>query len=266
MPLSRGARKRVWIYGGLIAALVGFYFYQPVRIDFFPRPVPVPNPPVDPDSARLFSPGTRVMVVTAHPDDSEYYLGPFLLRLAKSGAHIDLVVCTDGDKSFYPWQNGGDMRRIRRGEQLAAAKVWKAAGVSFLGFPDGRLHSNHYVVAAIRAQIEKHRPEWLIAFDGDYPPRVSHGDHRSAGQAAAIAAPGSTVRTEMLFATHAPNYVADISNFEGEERDLLALHASEFAGAKLDRVAGSVETVASEEGDRAGFAFGTAFRVVRLRG
>ena len=135
MRLTKATRKRLWAYGTLVATIVGLYFYQPIRIDFFPEPAPVPNPPVDPDSHRLFSPGARVMVVTAHPDDSEYYLGPFLLRLAQAKAHVDLVVCTDGDKSYYPWQNGGNMRRIRRGEQTSAANVWKAASITFLGFP-----------------------------------------------------------------------------------------------------------------------------------
>lgn len=254
----------MWIYGSLVGLLVGLYFYQPIRIDFFPKPIPNPNPPVDPDSKRLFSQNARVMVVTAHPDDSEYYLGPFLLRLSKAGARIDLVVCTDGDKSYYPWQNGGDMRQVRRGEQLAAAKEWHAASVNFLGYPDGRLHPNKDVIADIRSMIQRYRPEWLITFDGEYPPRVSHGDHRSAGQAAAAAAAGSSVRIEMLFATHAPNYVADTSDFEDREKELLAIHASEFAGDKLQRVTDSVEGDASAEGDGAGFTFGAAFRCVKL--
>jgi LmbE family N-acetylglucosaminyl deacetylase len=204
------------------------------------------------------------MVVTAHPDDSEYYLGPFLVRLSKAGAHIDLVVCTDGDKSYYPWPAGGDLRRIRRGEQLTAAKQWHASSVSFLGYPDGRLHPNDDVVADIHAKLLQDHPEWLITFDGDYPPKVSHGDHRSAGQAAAKAAVGTSVRTEMLFATRAGNFVADTSDSEDRERDLLAIHASEFKGAKLERVTESVMSDAAEAADPAGFTFGTAFRCVRL--
>lgn len=120
------------------------------------------------------------------------------------------------------------------------------------------------MVADIRAKIQQDRPEWLITFDGVYPPKVSHGDHRSAGQAAALAAKGTTIKIEMLFATHAANYFADTSEFEDRERDLLALHASEFAGAKLDRVTGSVESDASEAGDHLGTAFGVAFRCLRL--
>jgi len=264
MALSKGVKKRIWFYGGLLCGIVGFYFYQPIRIDFFAKPVPVPNPPVDPDSRDLFSKGATVLVVTAHPDDSEYYLGPFLLSLAKAGATIDLVVCTDGDKSYYPWQNGGEMRQIRRGEQLAAAKVWHGSNVEFLGFPDGRLHPNSDVIAAIHGRIERYRPGWLITFDGDYPPKVSHGDHRSAGQAAAKAAEGTPVRYEMLFATRVPNYVADTSSFEDQEKSLLALHASEFTGAKLDRVNDTVQNDASDEAENTKFTFGCAFRCVKL--
>jgi LmbE family N-acetylglucosaminyl deacetylase len=260
--ISRANRRRIWVYGLLLLAVIALYFYQPIRIDFFPKRLPVPNPHIDPGSVRLFAKGAKVMVVTAHPDDSEYYLGPFLMRLAKAGAHVDLVVCTDGDKSYYPWQNGSEMRRTRRAEQTEAAAVWKACSVTFLGYPDGRLHPNSDVVDAIHSLILQESPEWLITFDGDYPPRISHGDHRSAGQAAALAVPGTGVAFEMFFATRAANYVADTSDFEDRERELLALHRSEFTGAKLDRVDASVESVASEEGDPAGFTFGVAFRCV----
>ena len=70
--VKRGVRRRLWFYGMVLALAGGFYLYQPVRIDLFPRPAPNPNPPVDPDSKGLFARGAKVAVLTAHPDDSEY--------------------------------------------------------------------------------------------------------------------------------------------------------------------------------------------------
>jgi len=263
--VKRGVAVRLKVYGGLVAALTAVYFYQPVRIDFFPKAIPNPNPLLDPDSSRLFGKGAKVMVVTAHPDDSEYYLGPALLRLAKSGATIDLVVCTDGDKSYYPWQNGGEMRRIRRQEQTTAAREWKAHSVTFLGYPDGRLQPRQDVVDDLRRQIELRRPEWLVTFDGDYPPRVAHGDHRSAGQAAWLAASsGGGPRWVLMIATHAPNYTADVSDEEGAEHELLAIHKSEFTGLKLEKVSDSVAAGMSEMGDTINKTFGISFRCARL--
>ena len=262
--MRKAVRNRIWIYGTIVTVVVGGYFYQPVRIDFFPKALPSPNPPVDPDSAELFKKGARVMVVTAHPDDTEYYLSGFLLKLAKAGVKIDLVVCTDGDKGFYLWENAARNRAERRSEQLAVAKRWNADAVEFLGFPDGRLHPNPDVIAAIHERILKYKPAWLVAFDGDYPPHVSHGDHRSSGQAALPAAAGTSVRWAMLFATRAGNYVTDVSDTEESARELLAIHASQFAGQKLDAVAATVMDQSSQDGDKAGFTYGIAFRCVRL--
>ena len=262
--MKEGIAIRLKVYGGAVLLLIGLYFYQPIRVDFFPKPAPNPNPSVSPDPAHLFSRNAKVMVVTAHPDDSEYYLGPFLLRLAKAGAKVNLVVCTDGDKSYYPWQNGGEMRKIRRGEQLAAAMVWKANSVSFLGYPDG-LQPRPNVVAAIGRQIALRHPDWLVTFAGNYPPRVAHGDHRSAGQAAMLAAEAGGPKWVMMFATHAPNYTADVSHEASQEEGLLALHTSEFSGAKLVRISNGLETEMSEEGDGIGVPFGIEFRCLRLK-
>jgi len=261
--MKKGVKKRIWFYGGFLAFLIGGYFYQPVRIDFFAKPAPNPNPRVDPATSSLYRKGARVMVVTAHPDDTEYYLGAFLPMLDKSGAEIDLLVCTDGDKGFYPWENAAKNRAIRRPEQLAAARVWHAKNVVFLGYPDGRLQPKSDVVADIGTWIDRWKPGWLITFDGEYPPKVSHGDHRSAGQAAAFAAAGHPVGWLLLFATHAPNYTADVSKFVDGQRDLLALHASQFAGKKLDEVVNSVTSDAMDQGERAGLEYGVDFRAVR---
>jgi len=37
-----------------------------------------------------------VLAVGAHPDDCEFYAGGTLAGLARAGARVTLVVCTDG--------------------------------------------------------------------------------------------------------------------------------------------------------------------------
>src|SRR5690349_3380955 len=102
-PEQRLARKRkhrkrrIIVYGGLLLAIYAFWIWQPYEWDIFPHQ-PVPNPPVDPDSKHLFSEGTKVLVVTAHPDDSAFYIGGFLTQLGRSGADVHQIICTDGDK------------------------------------------------------------------------------------------------------------------------------------------------------------------------
>ena len=145
--MTRRSKRLLKGFAFLAVALGGLYWYQPQRIDFLPRQAPDPNPPLDPDSAQLFKPGTRVSIVAAHPDDPEFFIGGTLAKLSKAGAKIEIVMCTDGDKGYYPWfmTNAGENRRVRTVEQIDAAKQYNAE-VVFLHEPDGRLRANADVV------------------------------------------------------------------------------------------------------------------------
>jgi LmbE family N-acetylglucosaminyl deacetylase len=263
--LSKGAKRRFQFYGGLVSAVIGVYFYQPNRFDLLPKPVPKPNPPIDPDSKQLFAKGTKILVVTAHPDDTEFYLGGILTRFAKSGADVEEVVCTDGDKSYYLWQNSGQLRTIRRAEQWASAQASHVHKVTFLAYPDGRLFPNEDVVVRLRQEIDRFKPEYLIAFDGDYPPRRYHRDHTNSGIAAFRAVQGTATEWALLFASHAPNYTVDISDQWERQKQLLAIHKSQFSGEHLEMIINTVEDTAITDGDRIGVTYGESFRCVKLR-
>ncbi len=259
--MTRATRRRLLFYGGFLASTLGFYLYQPVRIDLFPRAAPVPNPVVDPGAKGLFAKGARVAILTAHPDDSEYYAGALLAKLQKSGARVALVVMTDGDKGFYPWVDATENRKVRRREQREAAEKWGAERVEFLGFPDGRLRENDETVSAATRVLAD--AEWVFAFDADYPPKVAHGDHRAAGAIAERAAKGA--RWLIRFATHAPNGTFDLSGFDLEHRALLDVHRSQFAGEKEARVWGTIFEAGLEDGARIDKEYGLSFRATRLR-
>ncbi|HWA82929.1 MAG TPA: PIG-L family deacetylase, partial [Fimbriimonadaceae bacterium] len=114
---KRYRKRRIVVYGGLFVAAYVFWIWQPYEYQFFPRPIPKPNPPVDPDTKHLFSPGTKVLVVTAHPDDSAFFIGGFLTQLGRSGAEIHQTICTDGDKGYYwVFSQPSENRRERREE------------------------------------------------------------------------------------------------------------------------------------------------------
>ncbi len=263
--LSRKAKLRLAVYGTIVALAWGFWVWQPWEFDFFPRPAPTLSLHVDPDRSRLFEAGTRIVVVTAHPDDSEFYVGATLLRLARAGAFMYHVVVTDGDKGYYPWEDAARNRRIRREEQRRASAAWGAREVVFLGYPDGRLQASPSVVTAIARELERLRPEYVLTFDSLYPPRLSHRDHRRAGEAVerAIAVVGGA-KWLFRFSTRAPNFVVDITNdWEGKRR-LLAIHASQFHGERLERVENLVSSFAEADGERIGTSLGEGFRCARL--
>ncbi len=268
------AKRRVkWGLGTLGvwgAGLVGLYQYQPWRYDFVPRTLPNPNPPVDPDSSRLFAKGTRVTLITAHPDDAEFYLGGTLTKLKESGAVLSLVVCTDGDKAYYRGLWGEDAvrnRRVRRAEQTEAAKRWGATDVVYLGFPDARLPSEGPVVTRLVEQLQRLQPEYILGFDSQYPPRRSHGDHRRAGEATDAAVRQAGVGRWLLkYSTIAPNYVVDITGKWEAKKDLLRVHASQFKPERFAFIEGLVGGIARRDGQRIGVEMGEGLRAVKLGG
>src|SRR5262245_4360749 len=125
----------------------------------------------------------RVMVVTAHPDDSEFGAGGTVAKLVREGKQVTYCILTNGNKG------SGDrtmtperLATIREEEQRNAARVLGVESVDFLGFPDCELEDARETRMAVTAAIRRHRPDLLIAQN---PMRTknlgaSHRDHRIA--------------------------------------------------------------------------------------
>jgi LmbE family N-acetylglucosaminyl deacetylase len=259
-------KQRMWVYGGLLVGLYAAWVWQPYEYDFIPRRPPVPNPPVDPDKAILLAKGTKILVVTAHPDDSEFYIGGTLTQLGKT-AEIHQIVCTDGDKSYYgPFSDPVENRIVRRKEAELAMQTWGGKEVLFLAHPDGRLRANDELVNQIADAIRRIKPDYVIAFDGAFPPRFSHQDHRRSGDAALAAAKLTGIpKWCLLFSTIAANFTVDITDDWDKKQALLAIHKSQFSGSHLQKVTNMVAGLAEEDGDKAGVTLGEGFRCVRIR-
>lgn len=257
------ALRRVAAAAGFTAAgLYAFYRWQPQRIQVWERPVPEDDPQIDPASEFLFSRDASIAVVTAHPDDAEFYVGGTLTRLHEAGTKITLIVTTDGDKGYYPGADADANRRIRRQEQLESASRFGCDEVIFLGHPDGRLRDTRELRAQIRRAIIASEAQYAMSFDPVFPPRVQHSDHLRTGAATAHAI-RETPNVEFLlqFSTRAPNFAVDISDVWPAKRELLALHKSQFSGKKLGFVERMVHGRAAEQGAEAGVELAESFRV-----
>ena len=82
----------------------------------------------------------RVMVITAHPDDSEFGAGGTVAKHAKDGREVTYVIATNGNKgSSDRTMTPERLARIRETEQRNAARVLGVERVEFLGYEDGEL-------------------------------------------------------------------------------------------------------------------------------
>jgi LmbE family N-acetylglucosaminyl deacetylase len=130
----------------------------------------------------------RVLVVSAHPDDPEFSAGGSVAKLAKDGARVTYVICTDGSQGGEdPDQKDSELAAIREKEQRAAARVLGVKKVEFLGYKDGHLAPDLKLRHDIVRMIRKHKPELVIThLPGrliDAPMGGAHPDHIAVGEA-----------------------------------------------------------------------------------
>jgi LmbE family N-acetylglucosaminyl deacetylase len=134
----------------------------------------------------------HVLVVFAHPDDAESLFGGTVRQLAKSGAEINYVVCTDGSRGGPDAETPDEeVAQTRADEQLAAARVLGVNEVVFLGYKNGTLEVTVDLRRDIVRQIRRFRPELILTMPPfrvlDAPISLSHAEHIAAGEATLVA-------------------------------------------------------------------------------
>jgi LmbE family N-acetylglucosaminyl deacetylase len=133
----------------------------------------------------------RVLVVTAHPDDVDFGAAGTVALWTATGVEVTYCVSTDGDAGGFDLAvDRADIPRIRRAEQVEAAKQVGVHDVRFLGYRDGSLVPTIELRRDISRVIRQVRPQRMVIQSPDRNwSRIgaSHPDHLAAG-AAAIAA------------------------------------------------------------------------------
>lgn len=155
---------------------------------------------------------TRVVVVTAHPDDVDFGAGGTTAKLTAAGISVTYCVCTDGDAGgFDDATDRSAIPGIRRAEQTAAAAACGVTDVRFLGYKDGYLEPTHDVQKDIVRVLRQVQPQLVITQN---PERnwdrlpAAHPDHMNAGEA--------TVRA-LYPAVRNPYAYPELRNEEGLE-------------------------------------------------
>jgi LmbE family N-acetylglucosaminyl deacetylase len=129
----------------------------------------------------------KILVILAHPDDPEFFMGATLARWGMLGHEIRYCLLTTGQKGSQDVnQKPEDLAALRKVEQQNAADVIGVKSVEFMDYVDGEVVPDLEMRKKVVRVIRKYRPQIVVSSDPlNYFPgdnRVNHPDHRAAGQ------------------------------------------------------------------------------------
>ena len=119
----------------------------------------------------------RVMMIGAHPDDTDITCGGLTVKLLAKGYKVRFASVTDGRMGHHrltPDQTA----KTRRAETIEAAKRFGLDGYDIYGYPDCSLYPSNEARCLVAKKIREFEPDFIITHRTcDY-----HADHRAAGQ------------------------------------------------------------------------------------
>jgi len=194
---------------------------------------------------------SRVLVITAHPDDVDFGAAGTIAQWTDAGIDVSYCIVTDGEAGGSdPAVARAEMVTIRQAEQTAAAKQVGVHDLYFLGYPDGRVEPTIGLRRDLARIIRQLRPDRVVS---QSPERnyarmgASHPDHRAVGSATLDAVyPDArnpfafaelleeeklepwTVREVWISGSPTPTNYVDITDTFGRKLAALRCHASQI--------------------------------------
>lgn len=129
----------------------------------------------------------KILVILAHPDDPEFFIGGSIFRWIKAGHQVDYCLLTRGDKGSDDIELSAEqIMETRMQEQRKAADVLGVEQVIFLKELDGFLNFNESIQKQVVRVIRQVKPAIVVSCDPqNYCLRglyINHSDHREAGE------------------------------------------------------------------------------------
>jgi LmbE family N-acetylglucosaminyl deacetylase len=167
----------------------------------------------------LSSEFTRILCISAHPDDNEFSIAGSVARWAREGR--DVVFClvtTGGSGTNEHTPDNTGLIPIRERESWDAAKILGVKDVVFLGYQDGVVEPTIALRRDLTRVIRRVRPHVVVCGDptmrwygSEY---LNHPDHRAVSSAALDAVfPSSETRVifqELLAEGLEPHKVKEV--------------------------------------------------------
>ena len=199
----------------------------------------------------------NILAIGPHPDDIEFGCGGALIKYAKKGHNVYLLVLTKGGI-------GGNCE-VRKKEQEAAAEFMKAKQVFLGNFKDTEIPINSTLISTIEGVINKTKPHIIFFNYND----DTHQDHRVIAQACASAtryikeAMHYEVPTSQNFQ---PDIFVDIGDVLDKKLKLLGIHASQVDKTKVENltILESARSCAVFRGYQGRTKYAEGFKAIRI--
>lgn len=168
----------------------------------------------------------RVLALGAHPDDIEAGCGGTLIKYARNGHRIFLMVLTEGEQ--------GAGRGVRRREQEEAAKYLQVERVFWGGYADTKLPLDALLIQKIEQVVREVDPHFIfVNFPDD-----THQDHRHLATCTVTA---TRYTRNVLFyegpttQNFSPTVFVDIESVLEDKIHALQAHASQVQKTNIER-------------------------------
>ena len=166
----------------------------------------------------------NILAIGAHPDDVEFGCGGALLKYAKKGNKISLMILTNGE--------GGGDRELRRHEQEQSAKLLGVNDIFWGDYRDTRLAVDQRLIRRIEGVVEKVDPYFIFVHHYD----DTHQDHRHLSSCTISA---TRYTRNVLFyegpttQNFTPTVFVDIAGVLEEKLNCLTAHESQIAKTNI---------------------------------
>jgi LmbE family N-acetylglucosaminyl deacetylase len=138
----------------------------------------------------------RVLFVSPHPDDVEFFAGGALLHHVGRGDDVTVLMLSHGeDGTRHRARKGRAIATVRTREAMARYAELPSVRLLWLDWVDGAIRYSPEGVNTIAAAIAEAAPDWVYAPEASAGASLfHHPDHLAAGRMAAEASDGRLLR------------------------------------------------------------------------
>ena len=227
----------------------------------------------------------KVLVVTPHPDDADFWCAGTIAKWIGDGATVRYVLCTDGGKGTTdPNVSSEELSKIREQEQADAVEILGVQELVLLHHPDGFLEDDDEFRRELVRQIRQMQPDVVLCPEPYRKNLAWHRDHRITGQVTLDAVfpcardhlhfvelwrdeglePHKTA-TILFWGTEQADTTIDITESLAVKTKAGAAHKSQVGGRDPQEVQDFLRERAKPSEGGSGFEYVEAFRKINFR-